>query len=65
MSDPISLFISIGSGLKTATDIAIGLGKLKTMAEVNARPSSFRALYWAFKATLSPHRRNNLRWFKE
>ena len=37
MTDPLSLFVSIGSQLRAATDIAIGLGKLHTMAEVNAK----------------------------
>lgn len=37
MTDPLTLFVSIGSNLKAATDIAVGLSKLKTMAEVNAK----------------------------
>jgi hypothetical protein len=37
MTDPMTLFVSIGANLKAATDIAIGLSKLKTLAEVNAK----------------------------
>jgi hypothetical protein len=37
MSDPMTLFVGIAAQLKTAAEIAIGLGKLHTMAEVNAK----------------------------
>src|ERR1700682_283801 len=37
MAVTVSLFIGIASQLKTAADIAVGLGKLHTMAEVNAK----------------------------
>jgi hypothetical protein len=37
MSDPATLFVSIGAQLRAATEIAIGLGRLHTMAEVNAK----------------------------
>lgn len=37
MADPLTLFVGIGTQLRAAADIAIGLGKLHTMAEVNAK----------------------------
>jgi len=42
MTDPVSLFVSIGTQLKAATHIAVGLSKLHTMAEVNAKASELQ-----------------------
>jgi hypothetical protein len=37
MTDPISLFVTIGTQLKVAADMAVGLSKLHTSAEVDAK----------------------------
>jgi hypothetical protein len=37
MTDPVSLFVTIGTQLKLAADIAIGLSNIHTSAEVNAK----------------------------
>src|SRR5262245_52272779 len=37
MSDPVTLFVNIGTSLNLAKNIAVGLSNLKTMAEVNAK----------------------------
>ena len=37
MTDPVSLFVTIGAQLKVAADIAIGLSKIHTSAEVDAK----------------------------
>ena len=37
MTDPVSLFVTIGAQLKIAANIAVGLSKIHTSAEVDAK----------------------------